>query len=622
MLGQNNVLEVALASIGDAVIVTDETGQVSFLNPIAESLTGWSSVDALRQPLSRVFHIVNERTRAPVENPVAKVLQSGLIQGLANHTVLLSKDGRETPIDDSAAPIRTPEGQIIGVVLVFRDITERRESELRAAWLSSIVQSSDDAIISKDLEGRITSWNPAAERLYGFAPAEIIGKPIMTIIPPELEDEERHILARLRRGERIEHFDTVRLTKQGERIDVALTVSPIQDAEGTIVGASKIARDIRARKQLESRLRDEQRLKDEFLATLGHELRNPIAPIYTAAELLARSPQGFPGYPAAVDVIRRQVRHLTRLVDDLLDVARITQGLITLETETVSVAEVIAQGVETVAPLLRQKQHELVETSGAFPLFVRGDKARLVQCISNIVGNAVKYTPPGGQIRITTRSWEHRVAIEVHDNGSGIPAELLSRVFDLFVQGEQAADRAPGGLGIGLTMVRRLVEMHGGDVAVRSPGPGRGTTVEMRLPLAQAPSASGADRGVTEIPRRRVFLVDDNADAAKSLAMLLQMQGQEVLAVYSAAEALSRIGAFKPDVVLLDIGLPEMDGYELLGQLKEMPQLRETRFVALTGYGQPADRERALRCGFHLHLVKPASYEELARVLQGGQNGA
>jgi PAS domain S-box-containing protein len=621
MLGQKNVLEVALASIGDAVIVTDQQGKVSFLNPIAESLTGWSSAAAEGQPLASVFRIVNERTRAPVEHPVEKVLRSGVIQGLANHTVLLSKDGREVPIDDSAAPIRTQEGEVIGVVLVFRDITERRQSELQAAWLSSIVQSSDDAIISKNLDGTITSWNPAAERLYGFAAAEIIGKPITTIIPPDLLDEERHILARLRRGERIEHFDTVRLTKHGERIDVSLTVSPIQDSEGTIVGASKIARDIRARRQLESRLRDEQRLKDEFLATLGHELRNPIAPIYTSAELLARSPQGFPGYAAVVNVIRRQVRHLTRLVDDLLDVARITQGLITLENEAVTVGDVIAQGVETVGPLLREKRHELVETSAAGPLFVRGDKARLVQCISNIVGNAAKYTPAGGQIRITTRSDNDQVAIEVQDNGAGIPADLLSRVFDLFVQGKQAVDRAPGGLGIGLTMVRRLVEMHGGSVGVRSPGPGRGTTVEMTLPLAEAPTASGTEHAVTDLPRRRVFLVDDNADAAQSLAMLLQMQGQDVQAVYSARDALSRIGAFNPDVVLLDIGLPEIDGYELIRRLKEMPDLRGARFVALTGYGQPADKERALRAGFHLHLVKPVSYEELARVLKGSQSG-
>jgi len=614
-LRQHNVLEVALASIGDAVIVTDEKGQVTFLNPIAESLTGWSATEAKQEFLSTVFRIVNERTRAPVEHPVEKVLQTGLIQGLANHTVLLAKDGREIPIDDSAAPIKASDGRIIGVVLVFRDITERRGAELRAAWLASIVESSDDGIISKDTDGKITSWNPAAERLYGYRAAEIIGKPIMTIVPPELHEEELNILARLRRGERIDHFDTIRLTKDGRRIDVAITVSPIKDSEGEIVGASKICRDIRSRKEFENRLREEQRLKDEFLATLAHELRNPIAPIYSSAEFLARSSVDASGRPAAIGVIQRQVRQLTRLVDDLLDVARITQGRITLENETIDVAGALAQGVETVAPMLREKGHRLIESSDSRPLFVRGDEARIVQCIANVVGNAAKYTPPGGQIHLTSRSEGHHVVIEVADNGCGIAAEMLPRVFDLFVQGNRTADRAPGGLGIGLTMVKRLIEMQGGLVEVRSPGPGHGTTVEIRLPRVAASSASASEELVTNIPPKRVFIVDDNADAAHSLALLLQMQGHDVQTVYSSREALDEVGAFKPDVVVLDIGLPEMDGYELIAHLKQIPDVQDAKFIALTGYGQPEDKERAWRAGFHTHLVKPVSFGGLVRAL-------
>jgi len=616
-LGQDDVLQVALVSIGDAVIVTDEKGHVSFLNPIAESLTGWVLAEAKQQPLSTIFRIINERTRAPVEHPVDKVLATGLMQGLANHTVLLSKDGREIPIDDSAAPIKAPDGRVIGVVLVFRDISERRRWELRAAWLASIVESSDDAIISKDIDGRITSWNPAAERLYGYSATDIIGKSIRTIVPPELQEEERGILARLRRGERIEHFDTVRVTKDGRRVDVSITVSPIRDSEGEIVGASKICRDIRSRKEFEQRLREEQRLKDEFLATLAHELRNPIAPIYTSAEFLARSSLDAPGRPAAIGVIQRQVQQLTRLVDDLLDVARITRGRITLQIETIDLAEAVAQGIETVAPMLREKSHQLRISNSPRPLFIRGDKARVVQCVSNVVGNAVKYTPPGGEIRVTTRAVADQVVIEIADNGCGIPPEVVPRAFDLFVQGNRTADRAPGGLGIGLTIVKRLVEMQSGRVEVRSPGPGRGTTVEIRLPRIEAPSVLICEESATNVPRKRVFIVDDNVDAAHSLALLLQMQGHDVLTVHSSREALDQLGAFKPDVVLLDIGLPEMDGYELIARLKPGPDAQDARFVALTGYGQPEDKERARHAGFDSYLVKPVSFEGLVRALDG-----
>jgi PAS domain S-box-containing protein len=278
------VRDVALASIGDAVIVADENGQIGFLNATAEALTGWSSAEAKQQPLSRVFRIINERTRAFAENPVEKVLQSGLVQGLANHTVLLSRDGREIAIDDSAAPIRTPDGRIGGIVLVFRDITERRRAELRAAWLASIVESSDDAIISKRIDGQITSWNKAAERLLGYTEPEIVGNPIMTIIPPELHEEEQHILERLRQGERIECFDTVRLTKDGRRINVSLTVSPLMDSEGEVVGASKIMRDIRQRKELETALAS---IGDAVIVTDERGLVSFLNPV--AEALIGRS---------------------------------------------------------------------------------------------------------------------------------------------------------------------------------------------------------------------------------------------------------------------------------------------------------------------------------------------
>ncbi len=581
----DNALQAALASVGDGVIVTDDRGLVDFLNPVAESLTGWSLESARRQPLAAIFRIVNERTRVPVDDPVAKVLQTGAIQGLANHTVLLSRDGREVPIDDSAAPIRWPDGRTAGAVLVFRDITERRRSELRAAWLASIVESSNDIIISKSIDGTITSWNPAAEHLFGYTASETIGKPIMVIIPPELQEEELGILARLRRGERIEHFDTVRVAKDGERIEVSITISPIRDEDGLVVGASKIARDIRKRKELETRIREEQRLKDEFLATLAHELRNPIAPIHTSAELLSGLSLQEPRAAAAVGIIQRQVRQLMHLVDDLLDVARITQGRITLDTETADLADIIAQGIETADSLIQVKRHQVAEIWKSRPIFVSGDKARLVQCLSNLICNAAKFTAPGGQIRVLARTEGNRAIIEVADNGPGISAELLPRVFDLFVQGSRTLDRAEGGLGIGLAMVKRLVEMHGGEVRAHSEGVGLGSTFEVRLPLAQKPQA-GPREPPKKVPRRRVLIVDDSTDVADSLAMLLNLQGHDTRVAHSAKGALECAASFEPEVALLDIGLPKIDGYELARRLRAIPKLRDIRLIALTGYGR------------------------------------
>jgi PAS domain S-box-containing protein len=617
MFGNENVLEAALTSVGDAVIVTDEKARIAFINPVAATLTGWSAEDAAEQPLAAVFRIVNERTRAPVDDPVAKVLQTGVVQGLANHTILLAKDGREVPIDDSAAPVKLEDGRVIGAVLVFRDITERRRAEVRAGLLAAIVECSDDAIISKSIDGTITSWNPAAERLYGYAASEIIGRSIMTIVPPELVAEERDILARLRAGERIEHFDTVRVAKDGRRIDVSLAISPVRDEDGVVIGASKIARDIGKRKEFEGRLREEQRLKDEFLATLGHELRNPIAPIQTAAELLFRLSLPDPRATAAAGVIHRQTRQLKRLVDDLLDLARVTQGRITLDAASVDLGEVIAEGVEMVGPLIRGKHHQLIEVWNTRPLFVRGDKARLVQCIGNVVGNAAKYTDSGGQIRVSLRSEGAHAVVEIADNGIGIAPELLPRVFDLFVQGSRSLDRTEGGLGIGLSMVKRIVEMHGGEVSVRSEGPRRGSTFELRLPLAQTPGSDRPAPIALEAPRRRVLIVDDNADAADSLGLLLSLRGHETQVVYGAREALAQVEGFRPDTALLDIGLPEMDGYELARHLRAMPGLQGLRLIALTGYGQAADFESTRAAGFDDHLVKPADLPALERALAG-----
>jgi CheY-like chemotaxis protein len=377
--------------------------------------------------------------------------------------------------------------------------------------------------------------------------------------------------------------------------------------------------DVTERKEMEEALREADRRKDEFLAMLAHELRNPLAPIRTASEILLRAPADEAPAQLAVATIQRQVTLLTRLVDDLLDVSRITQGHIELQRHPIDLASAIAQAVETIEPQLREKQHRLsvVTATGHEPLYVNGDFARLVQCVGNVLSNAAKFTDPGGEISVRTRAESPAAVIEVADNGAGITPELLPRIFDLFVQSDRTLDRAQGGLGIGLAVVKRLVEMHGGEVAAESPGPGQGATFTIRLPRVARPQARSPEAAAFRASPRRVLVVDDNADAADSLAALLKLQGHETQAVYSGHEALERIESFRPHVALIDIGLPRMNGYELAQRLRARPDPAELRLVAITGYGQVEDRARAQAAGFDDHLVKPVDLRVLERAIAG-----
>ena len=412
---------------------------------------------------------------------------------------------------------------------------------------------------------------------------------------------------------------------------------PLLDANGNVLEWFGAAMDITARKQADEELRRRERAlaqahealqarteelreadrrKNEFLALLGHELRNPLAPIATASEALSFTAMGDARAQAAVDVIRRQAAQLSRLVDDLLDVGRITQGRIHLRLEPLELATVITQAVETVSPLMQEKGHELTVVSSPERLYVNGDATRLVQCVGNLLANAAKYTDRGGKIRVQARAEDAYTLLEVTDNGSGIAPELLPRIFDLFVQSARTLDRAQGGLGIGLSVVKRLIEMHDGNVTARSPGLGRGATFEMRLPRIKRPQARRAEPALKAAPRR-ILIVDDNADAAESLALLLGCSGHTTHVALSSEDALERVEAFAPQVALLDIGLPRMDGYELARRLRSMPSLRAVRLIALTGYGQAEDRERALDAGFDDHLVKPVDLLALERTLAG-----
>jgi PAS domain S-box-containing protein len=363
---QREQLHVTLNSIGDAVIVTDESGHVTFLNPVAASLTGWNAAEAVGQPLDCVFRIINEDSRQIVENPVDVVLRDNRIVELANHTALVTKNGQEIPIADSAAPIRNHDGSIVGVVLVFRDVTQTRQAIEDRLYLAAIVESSDDAIIGMTLDGAVASWNRGAERLYGYTAAEAIGKPVSLLIPPDYADDQGGITERVLRGEYIEHYETVRLRKDGSQVDVSLTVSPVRDSEGRVIGASKIARDITAQKE-------EERRTNEFLALLAHELRNPLAPLRSGLQIMRLAGNDRQALEQARSIMERQLQHLVRLVDDLLDVSRISRGKLQLRKERITLASVVAHALDVCTELVKKQEAELTVTLPEEAVYVDAD---------------------------------------------------------------------------------------------------------------------------------------------------------------------------------------------------------------------------------------------------------
>jgi PAS domain S-box-containing protein len=491
----------------------------------------------------------------------------------------------------------------------------------RTAQFETLLNEAPLGVYLIDADFRIREVNPHARAVFGDIP-DLIGRDfdqVIHLLWHQHDADEVVVVFRhtLETGEPYIAPEYVE-----ERLDRAVTeyyewqIHRITLPDGRY-GVVCYFRDISAHIQARTALQVADRQKDEFLAMLAHELRNPLAPLRNASELLAVSARDEPQTQFSVNVIKRQVTQLTRLVDDLLDISRITQGRIELNLEPLELGAIIAQAVETVEPLLREKRHKVSIVSSYQQLHVNGDNARLVQCVSNILTNAAKYTDPGGDIRLRSYADGPRAVIEISDNGAGISAELVPRIFDLFVQGDRTLDRSQGGLGIGLSVVRRLVEMHGGEVSARSAGLGQGSVFEMRLPLIERPSSSADEPKQAKAGARRILIVDDNKDAADTLALLLQFDGHETQAVYTSREAIERAQSFQPEVMLLDIGLPEMNGYEVAKTLRSLPALNGMRIIALTGYSQAADRERAQLAGFDEHLMKPVDSEALAQALAG-----
>jgi PAS domain S-box-containing protein len=621
------------------------------------------------------------------------------------------------------------------------------------AGLAAIVDSSDDAIVGMTLDGFITAWNRAAERMFGYTAAEAIGRHITLIIPAERRAEEDHVLARLRRGEKVDHFETERQTRDGRRVSISLTVSPIRDAAGHVIGASKVARDITEHKRMEAALQeseiryrrlfqaakdgilildaktgkiidanafmcgllgqelaelmgkelyeigmfedeaankaafeklqqngyirydhlpvmkpngattqvefvsnvyredhrlvaqcnvrdismriqmeqqvqqqaeamaDQHRRKDEFLAMLSHELRNPLAPIRSATHLLRLQERGSENLiqRQAREVIERQVTQLTRLVSDLLEVSRVATGRIRLHLEKLDMRQIVQDSLAAVGPLIEQRRHATVLTLPAEPVWVLADAARLEQVVVNLLNNAAKFTDECGRIEVSLEHEKNDALLRVRDSGRGIAPEQLPRIFDLFTQADPSLDRSQGGLGIGLNLVQRLVELHGGTVVAHSPGLRRGSEFVVRLATVPAPgtpaAVTPARREERAAPGLRVLLVEDNVDACSMLASLLKHNGYGVQVEHTGPAGLRAALAWRPDVVLLDIGLPEIDGYEVARRLHHDPAMKNTRLVALTGYGAASDLQLAREAGFDAHMLKPVDFGELEKLL-------
>ena len=728
------------------------------------------------------------RELQPEDRPLHRAASTGApVRGL--DLEVIDEEQRRRHLTVNAVPLRDERGRVRGAIAVALDVTERRRADQATAELAAIVASSDDAILAKTLDGVITSWNAGAERLYRYRAEEAVGRSITMIVPPERREEVADLLARLARGERIEHLETVRLRKDGSRIQVSATISPIVDAAGRVTGASVIARDVGERRRTEvalrflaeasesltklvdyrsmletvarlavpdfadwcavdmlaadgsierlavahvdpskvrlaeelyrryppdpdatygvpqvlrtgvservgeitdamihatvpdeerraileqlglrsymcvplraqdrifgvlsfvaaesgrrydatdlvaaedlarraavaldnarlyQELRESDRRKDEFLAVLSHELRNPLAPIRSGLEMMAMD--GGQRHPT-IDLMREQVVHLIRLVDDLLDVSRITRGRVELRQEPVELETVLERAAAAMRTTLEPRRQTLAISLPPASMVLDADPVRLLQILENLLQNASKFSDAGAAIELSAERAGEEAVIRVRDPGIGIDATLLPQLFQPFMQATRALDRTQGGLGIGLALVRGLVERHGGSVTASSAGPGEGSEFVVRLPLSRRPKAGDRRRETTPARAngsRRILVVDDNVAAAQMLSLLLsRLGGHQVEIAHDGPTAVESVRARHPEIVLLDIGLPKMDGYEVGRTIRRDPTFDDVLVVALTGYGQEEDRRRSREAGFDEHLVKPPALEDLERL--------
>jgi PAS domain S-box-containing protein len=623
-----------IGSLPAAVYTTDVQGRISLYNEAAVAL--WGRRPEIGKDLwcgsYRIFR--PDGTPLPLEEcPMAVTLKTGRpVRG--EEIVIERPDGVRRNVLPYPDPIEDASGKIVGAVNMLLDITENKRAQEVSRRLAAIVESSVDAIISKDLNGIITTWNRGAERLYGFTAAETVGKPISLLIPPERASEEPGILERIRRGERLEAYETVRRRRDGRLVDVALTISPIRDALGNIIGASNISRDITAQKQAARELqRSHQeavaasRAKDDFLAALSHELRTPLNPVLLLASAAVQNPDLTPELRAQFTTIRNNVELEARLIDDLLDITRIRHGKLSLNLSFVDAHRLLKESFEPVRPEFDRKNIAFTMQLEAEHFIVKGDAVRLRQVIWNVLRNAVKFSSTGGRVVVTTRpnTDTGELIISISDTGMGMTTRELAEAFEAFKQGEHGKGKGSpfGGLGLGLAISRTLVEAHSGTICASSAGRNQGSTITITLPLATesvgADLASGGDgsRPQVMVARRpdllKILLVEDHEPTRTVLAHLLTRRRYQVQTASSVAEARALAGEQAFHLLISDLGLPDGNGLDLMKELQA--HNKEVQGIALTGYGMEQDIARSLEAGFASHLIKPVSVESLENAL-------
>jgi two-component system CheB/CheR fusion protein len=584
-------------------------------------------------PMTQLFRLLPSDVGRPIAHFSSAFLDQRLIADAQEVLASLGSNESQLRTHDGKwywryiQPYETADNHVEGVVVTYLDIASLKQAEENMRRLATILQDSNDAIMVHDFDGHVLVWNHSAERMYGYSAAEMQAINVSTLVPASQKDQFTAMIAKARRGEAMTPLETQRVARDGRILDVGVTVSLLRDEQGQASGVSTTERDIserlRAQEQLQYRalrLQEADRRRTEFLAMLGHELRNPLAPVRNVLHLMRQGAMSADQLSWATGLMERQTAHLSRLIDDLLDVSRITSGKVHLQRGRVEVRSVIDHALEATNPLLQERNHRLKVKISDEPMSVFGDAARLQQVVGNLLTNAFKYTRRGGDIRIEAGESDDEIIIRVSDNGMGIKADLLPHIFDLFVQGDQTIDRSQGGLGIGLTLVRQLVEMHGGHVDAKSEGVDKGAEFVIHLP--RMPEQRSSDRQAREPDRgadavqRKILIVDDNEDFASSLQMLLQAERHEVQTAHDGMAAIEIAHAFKPDIVLLDLGLPGVNGYETAERLRAIPELHDVMLIAVSGYAQEEDRQRSKKAGFNSHLKKPVDIQQVLAAIQ------
>jgi PAS domain S-box-containing protein len=609
--------QLLIESVTDyGIFLLDPQGLVASWNSGAQKIQGYSSTEIIGRHFS-AFYPPDSIARGWPEEELRRAVQFGRLE---DEGWRVRKDGTRFWANVTITPIYDGSGKLSGFAKVTRDLTERRahEEQLRASEerLRLLVENVRDyAIFMLDESGIVRSWNQGARAINGYEADEIIGRPLSTFYTPQ-DREARKPDAELEAARmfgRVEN-EGWRLRKDGTVFWVNAVVSAIRSPQGKLIGFAKVTRDMTERRRLEELERSSRRM-NEFLAMLAHELRNPLAPIRNAVTVMQLEELPTPALRNCRDIIDRQLTHVTRLVDDLLDIGRISTGKVKLRLETVRIAEVVARSIEAAHPLIESRRHHLQVDLPADAIYVNADPTRLAQILQNLLVNAAKYTPDGGRITLKARSAEGFVTLSVSDNGRGISHEDLEGIFELF---RQAHTDTPteSGLGIGLTLARSLSEMHGGTLDAESAGLGKGSTFSVRLPAvatagnSATPASKRAAGG-----KRRVLVVDDNRDSADTTTAILRLLGNDVESAYSGSGAVEAARRLRPNVVLLDIAMPDMDGFETLRRMRAVEGLGKFFVIAMTGYGTQEDKRRTLEAGFDAHLTKPVELDALVALL-------